>query len=67
MRVDCVSCGYEINLDHKVFDDYSGPIKCYCCGVMMKVKTEQGVMCHLMPSESNGLGIAEERCSSAAF
>ena len=44
MRVDCVSCGYAVNLDHKVFDDYSGPIRCYCCGAMMEMKTEQGMM-----------------------
>jgi hypothetical protein len=48
MRVDCISCGYEVNLDHKVFDDYSGPIKCYCCGAMMEMRTVQGVMHSLM-------------------
>jgi DNA-directed RNA polymerase subunit N (RpoN/RPB10) len=67
MKVDCVSCGYEINLDHKVFDDYSGPIRCYRCGLMMEAKTEQGTMCYLMPSESNELGIAEEKRNAIAF
>jgi hypothetical protein len=65
MKVECVSCGYEINLDHKVFEDYSGPIKCYCCGLMMEVKTAQGVMRRLMPSERNGAGIAAEGRSAA--
>ena len=60
MRVDCFSCGYEINLDHKVFDDYSGPIKCFSCGAMMEMKSEQGVMCSLMPLESCRLQIVEE-------
>jgi ribosomal protein S27E len=60
MRVDCVSCGYEINLDHKVFDDYSGPIKCYSCGAMMEVKTTRGALCSLMPLESRALQITEE-------
>lgn len=67
MRVNCVSCSYGINLDHKVFDDYSGPIKCYCCGAMMMVKTVQGVMYSLMPLESCGLPIAEEGREVAAL
>jgi DNA-directed RNA polymerase subunit N (RpoN/RPB10) len=66
MKVDCVSCGYEINLDHKVFDDYSGPIRCYRCGLMMEAKTEQGTMCYLMPSESNGECFAAEGRNAAA-
>ena len=67
MRLDCVSCGYEINLDHKVFDDYEGPIKCFSCGAMMEVKTEQGLMCSLMPLESCALQIAEEGRDAAAL
>jgi hypothetical protein len=67
MRVDCVSCGYEINLDHKVFDDYSGPIKCYSCGAMMEVKTMRGVLCSLMPLERRRLQIAEEGRDVAVF
>lgn len=45
MRIDCISCGYEINLDHRVFDDYTGPVKCYCCSAMMEIKTAQGLLC----------------------
>jgi DNA-directed RNA polymerase subunit N (RpoN/RPB10) len=44
MKVKCVSCGYEINLDHNIFNDYSGPIKCYSCSAMMEVKTTQGLI-----------------------
>ena len=61
MRVDCVSCGYAVNLDHKVFDDYSGPIRCYCCGAMMEMKTEQGMMRYLIPADSPGMQVAEVR------
>jgi hypothetical protein len=66
MRIDCVSCGYEINLDHRVFDDYAGPIKCYCCGAMMEVRTKQGVMQSLMPLENHGPGIGEKGLEAAA-
>ena len=54
MKVRCVYCGYELNLDHKVFDDYSGSIKCYRCRGMMKVKTAQGLICSLIQWEHFG-------------
>ena len=65
MKVDCIACGYEINLDHKVFDDYSGPIKCFSCGAMMEVKTEQGLMCSLIPLEICGLQAPEDAREAA--
>ena len=42
MRVKCISCGYELNLDHWVFADYSGPVKCFSCSAMMEVKSAGG-------------------------
>jgi hypothetical protein len=42
MEVKCVSCGHEFNLDHWVFDDYEGPVKCFSCSRMMEVKTVKG-------------------------
>jgi DNA-directed RNA polymerase subunit N (RpoN/RPB10) len=44
MIVNCTSCGREINLDHKVFHDYDGPVKCFCCGVMMEIKVADGFL-----------------------
>jgi len=31
MKVKCISCGHELNLDHWVFDDYAEPVKCFSC------------------------------------
>lgn len=42
MKVNCVSCRRELNLDHWIFDHYSGPAKCFSCGTMMSVKTIEG-------------------------
>jgi hypothetical protein len=44
MKITCISCGYEINLDHRVFDDYTGPVKCYSCSAMMEITTAQGLL-----------------------
>lgn len=67
MKVNCLSCGYEINLDHKIFDDYSGSIKCFSCGAMMAVITEQGAMCSLMPLENCSPPTAQEGREAATF
>jgi hypothetical protein len=44
MRMACMGCGREVNLDHIIFDNYEGPVKCFSCGIMMEVKTVQGVL-----------------------
>jgi hypothetical protein len=49
MRVKCISCGHELNLDHGIFADYSGPVKCFSCGRMMEVKTVRGILYSINP------------------
>jgi uncharacterized Zn finger protein len=44
MKIACVGCGQEITLDHVVFQNYEGPVKCFRCGTMMKMKTTQGIV-----------------------
>ncbi len=48
MRMVCTGCGREVNLDHVVFDNYEGPIKCFSCGIMMEIKTVQGMLDRVM-------------------
>jgi hypothetical protein len=49
MKVESVSCGHELNLDHWVFDDYGGPVKCFSCSRMKEVKTAQEIVQSLVP------------------
>jgi hypothetical protein len=44
MRMACMGCGREVNLDHVIFDNCQGPVKCFICGTMMEVKTVRGVL-----------------------
>jgi hypothetical protein len=44
MRMVCMGCGRDVNLDHVIFENYEGPVKCFCCGTMMQVKTVRGVL-----------------------
>jgi len=67
MKVECLSCGYEINLDHRVFDDYLGKIRCYSCGAMMEMETKQGVMRSLIPSKACRPRMSDQGRSAAAI
>lgn len=49
MKVNCTSCGYEVNLDHTGFEDYVGPVKCFCCGAMMEIKIAEGFVYSVNP------------------
>ena len=42
MKVDCILCGHEVSLNHGVFHDYEGSVKCFCCGTMMDITTSEG-------------------------
>jgi ribosomal protein S27E len=44
MKINCISCEKEVNLDHEVFENYEGPVKCFSCGAMLEIQTSRGVL-----------------------
>jgi len=66
MRVKCISCGNELNLDHWIFEDYEGPVKCFSCATMMEVKSTGGEIYSINPlavyeSKRKVVGTVEEQ------
>ena len=66
MRVECISCGNELNLDHWIFEDYSGPVKCFSCSTMMEVKSTGSEIYSINPlavyeSKRSSVSLTEER------
>jgi uncharacterized Zn finger protein len=53
MEIACIVCGQDVNLDHVVFQNYEGPVKCFSCGTMMAVKTTQGIVDHVVLLEGS--------------
>lgn len=49
MNMTCIACRRNVNLDHVVFENYEGPVKCFSCGIMMEVKTVGGVLGSVAP------------------
>jgi transcription elongation factor Elf1 len=41
MKVNCLACGHTVALDD-VYDDYVGLIKCFVCGALLEIRTDQG-------------------------
>ena len=41
MKINCVSCGFKVDLD-EVYEDYAGQIKCFACGAMLEIKLVAG-------------------------
>lgn len=41
MKVNCISCGHNINLD-VAYDDFTGMVKCYVCGALLEIRTAEG-------------------------
>ena len=41
MRLNCLSCGYTVDLDNAYWD-YDGQFKCVVCGAVINIKTEEG-------------------------
>ena len=41
MKVNCLSCGHTLDLGD-AYDDYQGQIRCYVCGSLLAIKTEEG-------------------------
>lgn len=41
MKINCISCGFSVNLD-EAYEDYEGQIKCFTCEALLEIKTEEG-------------------------
>jgi hypothetical protein len=65
MKIKCISCGRDVNLDHRVFEDYEGPVKCFSCSTMMEMRTIRGFVDSISPLqmlEESAVGTGESRC-----
>ena len=43
MKVNCLGCGHNVDVD-KSYGDYRGRVKCFGCGAILEIKTEGGML-----------------------
>jgi DNA-directed RNA polymerase subunit N (RpoN/RPB10) len=41
MKLNCISCGHKFDLGD-AYEDYEGLVKCYVCGALLAIKTDEG-------------------------
>ncbi|MFZ0889051.1 MAG: hypothetical protein WA005_11405 [Candidatus Binataceae bacterium] len=44
MKINCLSCGHNIDLDEAYADHYEGQIKCFGCNASLEIRTEQSAV-----------------------
>jgi len=44
VQINCLGCGYKVDLPAEGYEDYEGPIKCFACGALMEILTEEGAV-----------------------
>jgi len=40
MKINCLGCGFKVDLAD-AYDDYEGQIKCFACGAIMEIATHE--------------------------
>ena len=43
MKLNCLSCGHCVDLRND-YSDYNGQIKCFVCGALLTIRTEDGLI-----------------------
>lgn len=54
MKINCLSCGHKVDLDY-AYDDYEGQVKCFVCGALLEIRTEEGNLKALKLSDMSPL------------
>jgi hypothetical protein len=44
MKIQCLSCGQEMDMDHQAFSNFRGSLKCLNCRGVMEIQTMRGVL-----------------------
>ena len=42
MKINCLSCGHNVDLDDYAYENYEGQVKCFGCGAVLEIKTQDG-------------------------
>lgn len=60
MKINCLSCGFKVDLDD-MYSDYAGQIKCYACGALMQIETRGEKLVSVSRAERTELTLSRSR------
>jgi len=56
MNVNCLSCGHSLDL-REAYDHYRGQIRCFICGALLTLHSEDGQVISVVLSQSGREGV----------
>ena len=59
MKINCLGCGFKVDLAG-AYDNYVGQIKCFACGAVMEIATQEGNIRAVSPVTGVPLPSVEE-------
>lgn len=57
MKINCLSCGHNMDLD-RAYDDFEGLVRCYVCGKLLEIRT--------VDAKLKGIKMADNLCVGSA-
>ena len=59
MKINCLSCGLKMDLAD-AYDNYEGQVKCFACGAILEIATQNGSVCSVTLAEGHAEPPVEE-------
>lgn len=65
MKINCLSCGFKVELDDDAYADYEGLAKCCTCSRLLEIKTIDGKLKSVNLAEEQGRRLAKKEPGAA--
>ncbi|MGB5159450.1 hypothetical protein [Desulfobacterium sp. N47] len=59
MKINCLSCGHNLDLDEDTYSDYEGQVKCYACNALLEINLKEGRIKSVNISKQKSYATAE--------
>ena len=59
MEINCLSCGFKLDLDDEAYSDYEGLAKCYVCSGLLEIRIADGKVKSVQLAEGLGAPLGE--------
>ncbi|MGA2936976.1 MAG: hypothetical protein ABSF52_07750 [Syntrophobacteraceae bacterium] len=66
MKINCLSCGFKVDLDDDAYADYEGRAKCCTCSGLLQIRTIDGKIKSVELVEDNQTPMGDETTGCAA-
>lgn len=60
MKINCLSCGHSFAISD-AYDDYDGCVKCWICGTLLTIRTEEGILKSLKIAVEERVAVVQPR------